>query len=68
MIAVGLLTVGGGVGGTILYAKWDNKFRAAVQNNVPYSDRLFDLVLGPAPEGGNLPILKKVYETHVRSL
>lgn len=59
MIAVGLLTVGGGIGGTILYAKWDNKFRAAVEKNVPYSDRLFGLALGPSPAGGNLPVLKK---------
>lgn len=60
MIAVGLLTVGGGIGGTILYAKWDNKFRAAVEKNVPYSDRLFDLALGPSPAGGSPPVLKKV--------
>uniref|UniRef100_A0AAY4BUS4 MICOS complex subunit MIC60 n=1 Tax=Denticeps clupeoides TaxID=299321 RepID=A0AAY4BUS4_9TELE len=28
IVAASLLTVGGGVGGTILYAKWDPKFRA----------------------------------------
>lgn len=60
VIAVGLLTVGGGIGGTILYAKWDNKFRAAVEKNVPYSDRLFGLALGPSPGVGSLPVLKKV--------
>ncbi|XP_075942903.1 MICOS complex subunit MIC60 isoform X1 [Anarhichas minor] len=52
VIAAGLVTVGGGVGGTILYAKWDHKFRAAVENNVPYSDWLLGLALGPAPQGG----------------
>ncbi|KAM6953038.1 MICOS complex subunit MIC60 [Lycodopsis pacificus] len=52
VVAAGLVTVGGGVGGTILYAKWDNKFRAAVENNVPYSDWLLGLALGPAPQGG----------------
>lgn len=60
VIAVGLLTVGGGIGGTIVYAKWDNKFRAAVEKNVPYSDRLFGLALGPPPASGSLPVLKKV--------
>lgn len=60
VIAVGLLTVGGGIGGTILYAKWDNKFRAAVEKNVPYSDRLFGLALGASPGVGSLPVLKKV--------
>lgn len=60
VVAVGLLTVGGGIGGTILYAKWDNKFRAAVEKNVPYSDRLFGLALGASPGVGSLPVLKKV--------
>lgn len=57
MVAAGLLTVGGGVGGTILYAKWDHKFRAAVENNVPYSDWLLGLALGPAYQGD---IMKQV--------
>ncbi|XP_042349449.1 MICOS complex subunit MIC60 isoform X2 [Plectropomus leopardus] len=48
VVAAGLLTVGGGVGGTILYAKWDHKFRVAVEKNVPYSDKLLGLALGPA--------------------
>lgn len=61
VIAVSLLTVGGSIGGTVLYAKWDNKFRAAVEKNVPYSDRLFDLALGPPPSAaGSLSVLKKV--------
>lgn len=50
VVAAGLLTVGGGVGGTILYSKWDNKFRAAVEKTVPYSDRLLNLALGPPPQ------------------
>ncbi|KAK7138476.1 hypothetical protein R3I94_013947 [Phoxinus phoxinus] len=47
IVAAGLLTVGGGVGGTILYAKWDPKFRAGVEKSVPYSDQVFETVLGP---------------------
>lgn len=49
IVAASLLTVGGGVGGTILYASWDPKFRTNIEKNVPYSDKLFDLVLGPPP-------------------
>ncbi|XP_070768878.1 MICOS complex subunit MIC60 isoform X1 [Enoplosus armatus] len=60
VVAAGLVTVGGGIGGTILYAKWDNKFRAAVESNVPYSDWLLGLALGPAPQGGVLPIKKQM--------
>lgn len=55
VVAAGLVAVGGGIGSTILYAKWDHKFRAAVETNVPYSDRLFGLALGPAPQGAGLP-------------
>ncbi|XP_029296834.1 MICOS complex subunit MIC60 isoform X2 [Cottoperca gobio] len=53
VVAAGLVTVGGGVGGTILYAKWDHKFRAAVENNVPYSDWLLGLALGPSFQATN---------------
>ncbi|XP_030621578.1 MICOS complex subunit MIC60 isoform X2 [Chanos chanos] len=49
IVAASLLTVGGGLGGTILYAKWDPKFRANVEKNVPYSDQLFGMTLGPPP-------------------
>lgn len=59
MLVAGLATVGGGIGGTILYAKWDHKFRAAVENNVPYSDRLLGLALGP-PQDVSLPVKKQV--------
>ncbi|CAF94562.1 unnamed protein product, partial [Tetraodon nigroviridis] len=47
VVAATVVTVGGGLGGTIVYAKWDHKFRAAVEKNVPYSDWLFNLALGP---------------------
>ncbi|XP_047378768.1 MICOS complex subunit MIC60 isoform X8 [Sciurus carolinensis] len=53
----GLLFVGGGVGGTILYAKWDSHFRESVEKTIPYSDRLFEMVLGSAPY--NVPLPKK---------
>uniref|UniRef100_A0A8C1QKF7 MICOS complex subunit MIC60 n=1 Tax=Cyprinus carpio TaxID=7962 RepID=A0A8C1QKF7_CYPCA len=49
IVAASLLTVGGGLGGTILYAKWDPKFRANVEKSVPYSDQLFEMALGPPP-------------------
>ncbi|XP_028445662.1 MICOS complex subunit MIC60 isoform X1 [Perca flavescens] len=60
VVAAGLLTVGGGIGGTVLYAKWDHKFRAAVENNVPYSDWLLGLALGPASQDNGLPVKKQV--------
>ncbi|KAK5897551.1 hypothetical protein CesoFtcFv8_010604 [Champsocephalus esox] len=58
VVAAGLVMVGGGIGGTILYAKWDHKFRAAVETNVPYSDRLLGLALGPASQYGG-PLQKQ---------
>lgn len=60
VVAATVLTVGGGVGGTIIYAKWDHKFRAAVEKNVPYSDWLFNLALGPSSQDGGIPIRKQV--------
>ncbi|XP_010623961.2 MICOS complex subunit MIC60 isoform X2 [Fukomys damarensis] len=53
----GLLFVGGGISGTILYAKWDSHFRESVEKTIPYSDRLFEMVLGSAPY--NVPSPKK---------
>ncbi|XP_058523649.1 MICOS complex subunit MIC60 isoform X4 [Ochotona princeps] len=53
----GLLFVGGGVGGTILYAKWDSHFRESVEKTIPYSDKLFEMVLGSAPY--SIPLPKK---------
>ncbi|XP_070091270.1 MICOS complex subunit MIC60 isoform X10 [Equus caballus] len=51
----GLLFVGGGIGGTILYAKWDSHFRESVEKTIPYSDRLFEMVLGSPPDSVPLP-------------
>ncbi|XP_069833342.1 MICOS complex subunit MIC60 isoform X2 [Dendropsophus ebraccatus] len=56
IVGAGLLFAGGGVGGTVLYANWDPKFRENVEKSVPYSDKLFELALGPAPY--NLPAPK----------
>ncbi|XP_032410603.1 MICOS complex subunit MIC60 isoform X5 [Xiphophorus hellerii] len=58
VVAAGLLTVTGGIGGTIIYAKWDHKFRAAVEKNVPYSEWLLGLALGPVSQDAGLPIRK----------
>ncbi|XP_034738728.1 MICOS complex subunit MIC60 isoform X1 [Etheostoma cragini] len=60
VVAAGLLTVGGGIGGTVLYAKWDHKFRAAVENKVPFSDWLLGLALGPASQDNSFPVKKQV--------
>uniref|UniRef100_A0A8C3VZ41 MICOS complex subunit MIC60 n=1 Tax=Catagonus wagneri TaxID=51154 RepID=A0A8C3VZ41_9CETA len=51
----GILFVGGGIGGTILYAKWDSHFRTNVEKTIPYSDKLFEMVLGPPPYTAPLP-------------
>lgn len=60
VVAATVVAVGGGVGGTIIYAQWDHKFRAAVEKNVPYSDWLFNLALGPSSQDGGIPIRKQV--------
>ncbi|XP_039975597.1 MICOS complex subunit MIC60 isoform X2 [Xiphias gladius] len=60
VVAAGLVTVGGGIGGTILYAKWDQKFRATVEKNVPYSDWLLGLALGPAYQDDGLSVRKQM--------
>lgn len=59
IVAASLLTVGGGLGGTILYAKWDPKFRTNIEKSVPYSDMLFELMLGPPPPPPLVPLAKK---------
>ncbi|XP_048452721.1 MICOS complex subunit MIC60 isoform X1 [Rhincodon typus] len=61
-----VLFIGGGLGGTILYAKWDPKFRENIEKTVPYSDKVFELALGPAPY--NLPVLKKQKDTEPLSV
>uniref|UniRef100_A0A3Q3DFB7 MICOS complex subunit MIC60 n=1 Tax=Hippocampus comes TaxID=109280 RepID=A0A3Q3DFB7_HIPCM len=60
VVTAGLMTVTGGIAGTILYAKWDHKFRETVEKNVPYSDRLLGLALGPAPQETGLSVKKQV--------
>ncbi|XP_028902414.1 MICOS complex subunit MIC60 isoform X6 [Ornithorhynchus anatinus] len=55
VIGAGLLFIGGGIGGTVLYANWDSHFRESVEKAVPYSDKLFELVLGPPPYSKPLP-------------
>ncbi|XP_018423947.1 PREDICTED: MICOS complex subunit MIC60 isoform X2 [Nanorana parkeri] len=57
IVGAGLLFAGGGVGGTLLYAHWDPKFRENVGKSIPYTDKLFDLALGPPPY--SLPVPKK---------
>uniref|UniRef100_A0A8C6DUF1 MICOS complex subunit MIC60 n=1 Tax=Moschus moschiferus TaxID=68415 RepID=A0A8C6DUF1_MOSMO len=51
----GILFVGGGIGGTILYAKWDSHFRKNIEKTIPYSDKLFEMVLGSPPYTVPLP-------------
>ncbi|XP_048827813.1 MICOS complex subunit MIC60 isoform X5 [Brienomyrus brachyistius] len=55
IVGTGLLFLGGGVGGTILYAKWDPKFRANIEKSVPYSDQVFEMTLGPSTYSPPLP-------------
>uniref|UniRef100_A0A8C5M8A0 MICOS complex subunit MIC60 n=1 Tax=Leptobrachium leishanense TaxID=445787 RepID=A0A8C5M8A0_9ANUR len=57
IVAAGLLFAGGGVGGTVLYANWDPRFRNNVEKSIPYSDKLFEFALGPAQY--NLPTPRK---------
>ncbi|XP_065517536.1 MICOS complex subunit MIC60 isoform X3 [Lathamus discolor] len=55
VIGAGILFVGGGVGGTVLYASYDSQFRESVEKAIPYSDKLFEMALGPAPYSTPLP-------------
>ncbi|NXW62233.1 MIC60 protein, partial [Eurystomus gularis] len=55
IIGAGVLFVGGGVGGTVLYASYDTQFRESVEKAVPYSDKLFEMALGPAPYNAPMP-------------
>ncbi|XP_039395547.1 MICOS complex subunit MIC60 isoform X3 [Mauremys reevesii] len=57
IIGASVLFVGGGVGGTVLYANYDPRFRENVEKTLPYSDKLFEMALGPAPY--NVPMPKK---------
>ncbi|KAL9852517.1 MICOS complex subunit MIC60 isoform 2-T2 [Geothlypis trichas] len=55
VIGAGLLFVGGGIGGTVLYASYDRQFRESVEKAIPYSDKLFEMALGPAPSSTPVP-------------
>ncbi|XP_062350086.1 MICOS complex subunit MIC60 isoform X4 [Cinclus cinclus] len=55
VIGAGLLFVGGGIGGTVLYASYDRQFRESVEKAIPYSDKLFEMALGPAPSSTPMP-------------
>ncbi|NWT61637.1 MIC60 protein, partial [Erythrocercus mccallii] len=55
VIGAGLLLVGGGIGGTVLYASYDKQFRESVEKTIPYSDKLFEMALGPAPSSTPMP-------------
>ncbi|XP_044303343.1 MICOS complex subunit MIC60 isoform X3 [Varanus komodoensis] len=47
IIGASVLFVGGGLGGTILYANYDPRFRENVEKTIPYSSNFFEMVLGP---------------------
>ncbi|NXK95211.1 MIC60 protein, partial [Formicarius rufipectus] len=55
VIGAGVLFVGGGIGGTVLYASYDRQFRESVEKAIPYSDKLFEMALGPAPSSTPMP-------------
>ncbi|NXU55667.1 MIC60 protein, partial [Turnix velox] len=55
IIGASVLFVAGGVGGTVLYASYDPQFRESVEKAVPYSDKLFEMALGPAPYSVPMP-------------
>ncbi|KAJ6660528.1 hypothetical protein lerEdw1_017525 [Lerista edwardsae] len=57
IVGASVLFVGGGVGGTVLYAKYDPRFRENVEKTIPYSNKLFEMILGEPP--CNIPAPKK---------
>ncbi|XP_066484240.1 MICOS complex subunit MIC60 isoform X2 [Tiliqua scincoides] len=57
IVGASVLFVGGGVGGTVLYAKYDPRFRENVEKTIPYSDKLFEMILGDPPY--SIPAPKK---------
>ncbi|KAM8847781.1 MICOS complex subunit MIC60 isoform 2-T2 [Synchiropus picturatus] len=59
VVAAGLVTFAGGIGATLLYAKWDHKFRIALEKKVPYSDWILSMALGPSMTNGHLPARKE---------
>ncbi|XP_020357710.1 MICOS complex subunit MIC60 isoform X3 [Oncorhynchus kisutch] len=68
IVAASVLTMGGGVGGTILYANWDPKFRANVEKSIPYSDQVFGLALGPAAPPPVINKPRKVEPVQISSM
>ncbi|XP_020775614.2 MICOS complex subunit MIC60 [Boleophthalmus pectinirostris] len=66
VVTAGLISVVGGIGGTVLYAKWDPKFRSTMEKNVPYADWLLGAALGPAVDP--LPIKKKMEMSQPHSM
>ncbi|XP_054848879.1 MICOS complex subunit MIC60 [Eublepharis macularius] len=57
IIGGSILFVSGGLGGTILYANYDPRFRENVEKTVPVSSKLFEMVLGPSSY--SIPASKK---------
>uniref|UniRef100_A0A0F7Z725 MICOS complex subunit MIC60 n=1 Tax=Crotalus adamanteus TaxID=8729 RepID=A0A0F7Z725_CROAD len=55
IIGASALFVGGGIGGTILYANYDPRFRENIEKTIPYSSDLFEIVLGPLPDNISTP-------------
>ncbi|XP_039187238.1 MICOS complex subunit MIC60 isoform X1 [Crotalus tigris] len=55
IIGASVLFVGGGIGGTILYANYDPRFRENIEKTIPYSSDLFEIVLGPLPDNISIP-------------
>uniref|UniRef100_A0A1W7RGK3 MICOS complex subunit MIC60 n=1 Tax=Agkistrodon contortrix contortrix TaxID=8713 RepID=A0A1W7RGK3_AGKCO len=55
IIGASVLFVGGGIGGTILYANYDPRFRENIEKTIPYSSDLFEIVLGPLPDNISTP-------------
>ncbi|NXH11505.1 MIC60 protein, partial [Bucco capensis] len=55
ILGAGALFVAGGVGGTVLYASYDPQFRENLEKTVPYSDKLLQMALGPAPSSTAKP-------------
>ncbi|XP_061408712.1 MICOS complex subunit MIC60 isoform X2 [Lethenteron reissneri] len=74
VVGGGLLVVVGGLGGTVLYASWDPRFRSSLEQNVPYVDKLLGAVLGPSvpflpmpskkPGAGDLNLIAPTKKKH----
>merc|ERR1719402_2095043 len=65
-LKVAAVLIGGAAasgGGVVAYAAYDADFRKSVEGSVPYSESLFDVVIGPsAPEPPKDPAPSKVDE------